>query len=470
MALQAKNHERHQVKQEFVGLSTDTKPTLAESLAGSTLYETDTRESYIWTGTVWRKHIITSAITFGDNASVDAFSRQRVSEPVTVFEAKHIHTDLDDRFDYVVTAGGSYAFVPEASSVDLTVDTTLGASVLKQSRQYIPYSPGKSQFIVSTGHFAAGKTNLYQEWGYGDGNDGILLTMTGTDVAVLLRTSTSGAVDNTNSVAQSNWNLDPLDGTGASGIVLDSTKQNIPTIDLQWLGSGRARVGFDIDGSIVYCHEFVNANKLTAPYMSTGSLPVRQYIVNTGVTTSPSTFRTTCVSVMSEGGFRQAGESFEISNETTVRNVGSTRSPVLAIRPVATINGKVNRSSFRLTSVDGFTINKNCYFEVVHAHGVTGITGTWTPVGTDSGLEASYDVTAVATSTEHPFMSFYAAAGGKGRAKFSGGGGGTLDIADEHVLITLNSAGAQDVIFVVYATSFTSTTDVTVSSIISVQE
>ena len=40
-------------RKSFVGLSTDTKPMLRSGDAGSSFYETDTGDSYIWTGGSW---------------------------------------------------------------------------------------------------------------------------------------------------------------------------------------------------------------------------------------------------------------------------------------------------------------------------------------------------------------------------------------------------------------------------------
>jgi|GEM_PF-5445444 len=38
--------------QEFIGLSTDTKPT-TDVPVGSTFYEADTKNGYIWDGSAW---------------------------------------------------------------------------------------------------------------------------------------------------------------------------------------------------------------------------------------------------------------------------------------------------------------------------------------------------------------------------------------------------------------------------------
>jgi hypothetical protein len=38
---------------KYTGLSGDTKPTLTVREAGSEFYETNTRKTYIWSGTAW---------------------------------------------------------------------------------------------------------------------------------------------------------------------------------------------------------------------------------------------------------------------------------------------------------------------------------------------------------------------------------------------------------------------------------
>jgi hypothetical protein len=92
-----------------------------------------------------------------------------------------------------------------------------------------------------------------------------------------------------------------MDGTGRSGITLDVTKTQIMIADLEWLGVGRVRLGFVIDGKIYYCHEILNANVLTLVYMSTPNLPVRYEIGNDG-TGAASSLVHICSSVVSEGG------------------------------------------------------------------------------------------------------------------------------------------------------------------------
>jgi hypothetical protein len=110
----------------------------------------------------------------------------------------------------------------------------------------------------------------------------VLLEQTNTGLFLVLRSSTSGGVVNTR-IAQADWNQDTLDGNGASKISIDETRRQILDIDIEWLGVGRVRYGFNIDGKTIYAHYVNNANQgAAAPYMRSGTLPIRYEIVNDG--------------------------------------------------------------------------------------------------------------------------------------------------------------------------------------------
>lgn len=153
-----------------------------------------------------------------------------------------------------------------------------------------------------TGVLGTGVASTTVDVGYFDANNGVIFRQNGaTNLQLILRTSTSGTPSDANIVAQSAWNIDKMDGTGASGITLDVTKAFILMIDLQFLGMGRVRVGFDIDGVIYYVHEFLNANVLAVPYMQTATLPVQMLLTATS-SGSTKTCYFKCATVVSEGG------------------------------------------------------------------------------------------------------------------------------------------------------------------------
>lgn len=157
-----------------------------------------------------------------------------------------------------------------------------------------------------TFNFNGAVANITKREGFFDEKNGLFLELDSTDaVNFVRRTYASGtAVDN--KVAQASWNLDTMDGNGASGIELDWTKTQILFMDFEWLGVGRVRMGFVIDGNIYYAHEFLNTNSLDVVYMTTPNLPLRSEISNDG-TGVAATMDQICSSVASEGGSQDLG-------------------------------------------------------------------------------------------------------------------------------------------------------------------
>ncbi len=199
---------------------------------------------------------------------------------------------------------------------------------------------------------------------------------------VVRRTSTSGTpVDNV--VNQADWNLDKLDGTGRSGITLDITKAQILFIDFQFLGMGRVRCGFDIDGVIDYVHEFRNANNLDVPYMQSGTLPIQVLLTATNsATTKTSYFK--CAAVHSEGGFEE-DRAYQLCTPSISLTAGNgTRTHALSIRPKTTYNGIINREDLVLGPIAMLvTGNTPVFFELII--GATfSVAPTWTDVNTAS--------------------------------------------------------------------------------------
>jgi len=67
--------------------------------------------------------------------------------------------------------------------------------------------------------------------------------------------------------------LDPLDGTGPSGYVLDLTKMQMWYIDYSWYGAGFIRWGLRTsDGQITYVYQQTNNNVQFEAYMRTGNM------------------------------------------------------------------------------------------------------------------------------------------------------------------------------------------------------
>lgn len=295
--------------------------------------------------------ILSSNVGIADGANLDAFSRLRVSDPTTLFSAQCQYDADPLLFESGATGTGS-AGVHSADTrmVALTCTAGTGTSFI-QSYEYVPYQAGKSQLVFVTGLLTAAVAAAKVDVGLFDANNGIFLRQNGTtNLQIIRRTSTGGSIVD-NEVAQSAWNLDKLDGTGASGLTLGVATVFILVIDAQFLGMGRVRVGFDIGGQIVYAHEFRNANVLAVPYTQTLALPV-QMLVTATATGADKTAYFKCASVSSEGGLSDDLHYEFATPEVTVSAASATQTHILSLRPRTTFNSLTNRSRIALASVD----------------------------------------------------------------------------------------------------------------------
>ena len=181
-----------------------------------------------------------------NGTNTDAFGRLRVSEPYTLFDSSNRYA-ADNQFDTSIVSGGSTTYLPNEATVQMTVNTTSAAEVVRQSFRCMPYQPGKSLLVLATFVINDPKANLRQRVGYFGTQNGVFFQLNNTTKSFILRTYIGGSVDDTTrKVDQSAWNGDKLDGTGASGLTLDLTKPQILWMDFEWLGVGNVRCGFII--------------------------------------------------------------------------------------------------------------------------------------------------------------------------------------------------------------------------------
>lgn len=100
-------------------------------------------------------------------------------------------------------------------------------------------------------------------------------------------------------VRQSQFNIDPIDGTGPSGFNVNLSKMQMVGLQYTWYGAGF--VDFMIrgsDGNWVFAHRIKNNNVNDEAYMRSGNLPVRYSIENdTPVTSLTSTINSSVTSI-----------------------------------------------------------------------------------------------------------------------------------------------------------------------------
>jgi hypothetical protein len=345
------------------------------------------------TGTMGISTSSTVSVTL-PSTSTDAFGRQRMSTPLTLFDSSHRYRDNNLWSSLVVGTGSTVGFVTAQGLINMTVGVGSTASVIRETTKVFSYQPGKSLQTLNTFVFNPAKTNLRQRVGYYGADNGMYLELDGNTLYFVERTYVPGVLTETR-VAQANWNIDTMLGTGylnPSGVTLDISKAQIMWMDIEWLGLGTVRIGFVVNGQFIHCHSFHHANIINTTYITTASLPLRYEIANTGVTTSASTLKQVCSTVISEGGYELRGLQQAVGTpvQTPVDlTTAGTYYTILSIRLKTTPNRLDAIVILTALSILGIT-NNATYNWQVRASG-TSVGGTWNDAGLDSAVEYKVD-------------------------------------------------------------------------------
>jgi hypothetical protein len=334
-------------------------------------------------------NIISSEISFANTPNIDAFGRLRVSEPFTLFDSNHRFDD-NELWSTATATGGTATFDANEGLVNLGVTAASGSEVIRETTKVFSYQPGKSLLVLSTFVMNSAKTGLRQRVGYYGAANGYYLELNDSTVTFVERSSVTGSLVNT-PVAQASWNVDPMDGTGPSGITLDLTKAQILFMDLEWLGVGTVRIGFVINGNFYVCHKFHHANLITSTYITTASLPLRYEITNTAATASSSRLKQICSTVLSEGGYQLNGLQQAIGIPvTTPRNlaVAGTFYPIVSIR-LKTSPDRLD-AIIICTAISVVATSAGSYNWQIIASGTT-TGGSWLPA--PGGSSVDYNIT-----------------------------------------------------------------------------
>lgn len=381
-------------------------------------------------------------VELADTAQTDAFGRLRVSSVAPIFDSiQRYGDDLLKWETATVGTGSSTASLADSGVILSTGGTSSGASCIRQTRRCFRCQPGKSFVVEMTFCMGAATTNSSVEIGLFDANNGVFLRRDGSALSFVRRSDVSGSVVST-SVAQASWNRDTLDGSGPSGVTIDHTKAQILFIDLQYLGVGRVRTGFVVDGIPIVAHEFLHANTITTMYMRTAVLPIRYAVYNTGTSSGVTTLLHLCATAYTEGGIN-GGMVYEFTHNNGVTPIAvTTRRPVLSIRAKTTGPGGVrNTGSLLPKNYNVSPATNDCLYEVVIGGTLTG--ASWSSVNASYSL-AEKDISATAISGGIIVASGYATAGG-----VSLRGGIDKDAAHDLALAYTSLGNVQDILSIV---------------------
>ena len=273
------------------------------------------------------------------NGISDVVGRLKVSRHQNIYEADFEYGTQPLRWESLTANGGTVTHLPGQGGVRMRVPTTSGAVVIRQSRPYMRYQPGKTMFMATALQLGPALTGNVQRVGFFDDNNGCFFEDGGpsasnpTGLAVVIRNDINGVPTDTR-VELPAWNGDRAVISG-----INWNRIQMLYIEYAWYGAGAVRFGVFIEGRAFTLHQFAfgNLTGQVLPWSRTGNLPVRYEQRNTATIAQQNDMFHYGVSVMVEGGVDdQRGFTYAYGPSATTprRSVAgtTTRFPVLNYR------------------------------------------------------------------------------------------------------------------------------------------
>lgn len=288
-----------------------------------------------------------------------------------------------------VTGTGSISNALVLSAVLAQAGGAVGTALIRND-EYWRYQAGKGIRWFMTGFSTdIGNVENPRRWGQFDANDGIYFQHSrptvGNHFDLVIRSSSGfGGI----TVPQTSWNrfIYPT---------LDPTKDNIYEVSYQWLGAGA--VYFWINGVLVHVEEHVNQN--AGPYMRTAQLPMSVEVTHTGVGGVAGGWYSVCTSISVDGGSDPALWGYAYCHPGAPFAFSTTETPLVSIRPAATIAGIPNRTLLlpchATLTADVFGGGSHTATFKTYRNATLGASAAWTAVGGASHTERDIGATSV---------------------------------------------------------------------------
>lgn len=176
-------------------------------------------------------------------------------------------------------------------------------------------------------------------------------SVSGNSIVGTFSSILTGSVGTQTFIPQSTWNIDPCDGTGPSGFVINPQKGNVYQIGFQYLGFGNAFFAIENPetGRMIPVHMIKNANQRTTPVLKNPQSTPRIVSANIGTTTSVSP-KTLSMAAFTEGMIKKLDPRFAYS--TTFSGVSSATYLALFIIKANTVyNNQTNYGEFDILRI-----------------------------------------------------------------------------------------------------------------------
>ena len=316
-------------------------------------------------------NILSNVVSIG-GSNVSAFNDINIAQLTPVIQLDFVYgINTQTGTSSVVTTG-----VVDTSSGRLRIQTGIGAAGAGtfQSQRIARYRAGQGMCARFTAVWTNSAASSTQVIGVGNTQVGYFFGYNGTAFGISIR---NGGSDTW--VAQTAWNQDKCDGTGASGFNWNKTLGNVMQIQYPFLGYGDIRfwVENNSTGAWILCHVIQYANSSASLQLSNPSFPFYANATNAGSTTNLLMY------VGSVGVFISGIREFIAAQWAidSLKNTITAETNLLNIRNCTTYNGVTNSGLIRLRSLSAATDNGNGLATIRLKTGVTlGGSPSFTPI------------------------------------------------------------------------------------------
>jgi hypothetical protein len=312
-----------------------------------------------------------------------------------------------DVWETNITGTASAVHNANASNVTMSVGSTAGDKVIRQTRQVMRYIPGRIATVAFAIRLETPIAGVRRRFGVFDGENGAYFEDDGGTYAVVLRSKATGSVVETR-ITRDNWNGDKLDGTGYSQITVVPEAVQMINIEYEWYGAGQVIFSYTIDGETHIIHKFSTANRQNEVWCSTPFLPIRVEIENVTGAAGTHYIYQGSNSLIQEGEPEQLGTLVSYSNDITGTTLAAANTyyPVLSLRlKPADLAGIVLPRSLQVATND----NTNVFWRLVENPTLTG--ASWTDHPNPDAI-TQFDTTATASTGSVVILSGFTVGGG----------------------------------------------------------
>lgn len=344
-------------------------------------------------------------ISIKSSQNLDAFSKTRVSQLTTqaFIDFRYGRLDEANRIDTSISGDGQFSYGTANRALEIgrvavttTTNVAVGVPILVHIKagislkSYISFKINNSSLLTATSSAIYVGVGDYQQFYQLDKGFIGLVVNNGAYSVKVVQTDISGSTA-TGTYNRSTW-LDPMDGTGPSGITLDFTKVQILFIKQQSGRSGYTTIGFVVGGKEIAAVNISFTNTaLSLPLSTTGNV-ISTFGPCAGISTSATGTAGTVLTLynavsMTEDSGQDVLPTYQFSHSTVTSSIPSgsfKRIVTYRLNPAgdSSFFTKIILSELEIMS----TGNDGFYWELRYRE--TGSTsGTWTAINSNSNLE-----------------------------------------------------------------------------------